>query len=433
MSGIAEMLINMGYEVSGSDISESKNIQHLRDKGARIYVGHKKENLKNPHVVVVSSAISKDCIEVKAALEKNIPVIPRAEMLAELMRLKYAICVAGTHGKTTTTSMIGLIIYQAGMDPTVVVGGRLKNLESNIKLGDGDFIVAEADESDGSFLHYTPSISVVTNIDNDHMDHYSSMKNLRETFIEFLNKVPFYGFSVLCGDDANIRKILPELKRPHVTYGEGKDNKYTAENIVLSAEKSEYDIYRKGKKEGRILIGCSGKYNVMNSMAACAVGFEMGIKFKHLREGLLQYKGVGRRLEKIAEKDGLIFYDDYAHHPTEIRMSIESLKKIYPDRRIVVIFQPHRFSRTKLLFSEFPGSLEIADYVFIAEIYGASEKSIKGVSSALISDSFCDKSKVRYIPDFKILTEEVRNFLCPGDVCMTLGAGDINKILKQLI
>ncbi len=432
MSGIAEALINMGYFVSGSDIVESEITQHLKNLGATIYIGHRKENISNPHVVVATSAVTELNSEIIAANEKNITVIPRAEMLAELMRLKYSICVSGTHGKTTTTSMIGLI-FSLVNDPTIVIGGRLKNIQSGIKLGNGKFIIAEADESDGSFLHYTPCISIVTNIDDDHLNYYHSMENIKKTFLKFLNKIPFYGFSVVCGDDKNIADILPDLSRPYKTYGIGKDNDYSAFNIQLFPEKSVYEVKKGELYLGKITINSSGMHNILNSLAACAVALELGIDFSVIKKGLENYKGVGRRLEKIGEYNDILFYDDYAHHPTAIEMSLKSLKEIYPKKRMVVVFQPHRYSRTKELSQKFPKALEVADFVFITGIYSASEEPLEGISGATISSQFSDKTKVKYIEKLPLLIKEVHNFLSKGDICVILGAGNINSIIPEIL
>ncbi|MFC2048843.1 UDP-N-acetylmuramate--L-alanine ligase [Elusimicrobiota bacterium] len=432
MCGIAEVLINLGYKISGSDLAKSENVKKLQSLGALIEIGHSKSNIKEPHVVVVSSAIEKDNPEVLEAETRRIPVIPRAEMLAELMRLKYSICIAGTHGKTTTTSIVGLILDQAGLDPTVVIGGKLKNLENNVQLGNGEYIVAEADESDGSFMHYTPAISIVTNIDDDHLEHYGDMEHLKETFIEFLNKVPFYGFSILCGDDANIQSILMRLNKSFKTYGTNSDNYYSSSAIELGPERSEYNFLRNGENLGRITVRCSGMHNVLNSMAASAAALEMGISFDVIQKSVEQYRGVGRRLEKCAEAGDVIIYDDYAHHPTEINISLSSLKKIYPGRRLIAIFQPHRYTRTRDLYKKFPDSLEIADRLFITDIYGAGESSIDGVSSRLILDASKNKDKISLIIDIDKLTEAVKKEIRPGDIIITLGAGNIFTVADSL-
>jgi UDP-N-acetylmuramate--alanine ligase len=433
MCGIAELLINMGYHVSGSDMAESENVARLRGLGAEIAIGHNMENLKNPHVVVVSSAIDKSNCEVTQALEMNIPVIPRAEMLTELMRLKYALCVAGTHGKTTTTSMAGLILHHAGMDPTVVVGGRFNNLKCNAKIGGGEFIVAEADESDGSFMHFSPAISIVTNIDDDHMDYYKNMDNLKQTFVAFLNKVPFYGFSVICGDDPNLRNILPLLNRPYKTYGLSEKNDYVAADVELGAEKSTYKVKRGAEFLGEITINCSGMHNVTNSLAACVAATEIGIEFAVIKKALGEYRGVGRRLERIGSENNITVYDDYAHHPTEIALSLKSVKEIYPDNKLVAIFQPHRFTRTRDLFKKFPPSLEIADIVYVTDIYPAGEQPIEGVSSSLVVDEFQDQNKVKYISDTEKMLSDIRETLSSGGICITLGAGNVYKFGTHLL
>ncbi len=432
MSGIAEVLLNTGYRVSGSDISESETTRRLEKLGAEIFIGHAAENIRDPHVVVTSSAVPEDNCEVLRARSRNITVIPRAEMLAELMRLKYSVCVAGTHGKTTTTSMAGLVLSKADLDPTVVIGGRLKNLASGVKLGKGQYLVAEADESDGSFLHFTPTIAVVTNIDNDHMEYYGSMRRLRGIFTEFINKVPFYGFSVLCGDDRNLMSIIPDLGRPYRTYGYGRDNFYRALDCKISPEESSYTAVSGGKEMGRISIPVSGKHNILNSLAACAVGLEMGIGFDTVAEALSEYQGVGRRLEKAGEASGIVFYDDYAHHPTAIRLSIESLKEMYPGRRLVVAFQPHRYSRTRDLYEDFAESLTGADLVILTGIYPASEKPIEGVTSRLIADAFTSPEKVT-LASCSAAPGILKEVLEEGDICLTLGAGDICQVLPEVM
>ncbi len=433
MCGIAEVLLNLGYEVSGSDIKESSNVKYLRLKGACVNIGHSPKNLDNPHVVVTSSALSADNSEVKAASEKNIPVIPRAEMLCELMRLKYALCVAGTHGKTTTTSMMGLILSRAGLDPTVVVGGLFKNLKSNAQPGGGEFMVAEADESDGSFLKLTPTIAIVTNIDNDHMSYYGSLENLKDTFTRFLNKVPFYGFSVLCGDDRNLTEILGRLSRPYVTYGMSEENSYRAVDIRLGEENSSYSLVSQGKKLGTITVRATGKHNILNSLAASAAALEMDIDFSLINEAIFQYQGVSRRLEKKAEKKEVVFYDDYAHHPSAIKLALKSLREIYPSRRLIVVFQPHRYSRTKELAKDFPPAFGAASKVYLTSIYGAGEKPLKGVGSELIKEEFQKKTKVICINDMSLLKKRLLSDLKKGDIFITLGAGNICCIGEEII
>ncbi|NLB35141.1 MAG: UDP-N-acetylmuramate--L-alanine ligase [Elusimicrobia bacterium] len=431
MSGIAEVLLTVGYQVSGSDLVDSSVVKYLRKLGADISIGHSAENIVKPHVVVVSSAIGEDNPEVIAAKKKNIPAIPRAEMLAEIMRLKYSVCVAGTHGKTTTTSMSGLVLSEAGLDPTIVIGGRLKNLKSNVRLGRGEFIVAEADESDGSFLYYNPSIAIVTNIDNDHMEYYGTVKCLKETFVKFLNKLPFYGFSIICGDDENVREIMPDLKRPFKSYGLNPDNDYSARSWQLYPEKTVYRAYAGDKELGEIVLPSSGKHNIMNSLAACALGLEIGIDFKLIKKALARYHGVGRRLEFTGEKNDIIFFDDYAHHPTAIDLSLRSLREIYPDRRILVVFQPHRYSRTQDLCSLFPGSMSEADRVLITEIYAAGECPIEGVDSELLVRAFAQREGVSQVKKADAAAHAA-SYLKPGDICLTLGAGDVHRIGNEI-
>lgn len=433
MCGIAGVLINMGYSISGSDICENDNTRRLRAMGATVYIGHSENNLKKPHVVVVSSAIDIDNCEIMYSLKNKIPVIPRAEMLAELMRLKYAVCIAGTHGKTTTTSMTGLILHQAGMDPTVIIGGRFNNLETNAKLGEGKYLVAEADESDGSFMYFNPVVSIVTNIDNDHMDYYRSMEKLKSTFIRFINKVPFYGFAVLCGDNMNLKSIIPYLKRPYVTYGLKSFNNYSAKDIKLMPERSEYTVLKGNDVIGRIVVNSSGMHNIINSLASCTAAMELGIPFPIVREALKKYKGVERRLEKVGQIKDIFFYDDYAHHPTEISLALKGLKKIYPDSRLIAVFQPHRYTRTRDLYMDFPNSLQVADLVYITEIYSAGEKPIKNVNSQMIINEFTERDKLRYCTDLNCVTEELVSELKPGDVLLTLGAGNVCEVGKSLL
>jgi len=381
--------------------------------------------------VVISSAIGEDNPEVIASKKMNIPVIPRAEMLAELMRLKYSVCVAGTHGKTTTTSMSGLVLSEAELDPTIVIGGLLKNLRSNVRLGRGDYIVAEADESDGSFLYYNPAIAIVTNIDNDHMEYYGTVEYLKETFVKFLNKLPFYGFSVICGDDKNIRDIIPELKRPFKTYGLNPENDYSARYCKLHPEKTVYRAFSRDTELGEIMLPASGKHNIMNSLAACVVGLEIGIDFALIKKALGRYQGVGRRLELTGEVSEIIFFDDYAHHPTEISLSLGSLREIYPEKRILVIFQPHRYSRTRDLYSLFPDSMHAADRILITDVYAAGERPIEGVDSGLILKAFEKKEGVSCVSRADAASEAA-SYLNPGDICLTLGAGDVYRIGEEV-
>ena len=435
MSGIAEVLINLGYKVSGSDLKQTEVTQRLASLGGKIFIGHKPEQVGNAHVVVTSSAVLPDNPEVVQAKKLKIPVIPRAEMLAELMRLKYAVTIAGTHGKTVTTSLVSMVLAEGGLDPTVVIGGRLKNIGSSAKLGKGEFIVAEADESDGSFLKLTPTIALVTNIDDDHLDHYKTLDNIKSTFVQFINKVPFYGSIILCGEDENTKSIVPQITRKYYTYGIGKNYDFYAENIVYKGMDTEFDLCFSGKNLGRLTIHLPGAHNVVNSLGAAAVGIELGIEFEKIRKAFLDFTGVSRRLEVKARKKDIVFIDDYGHHPTEIRLTLETIKSIWPERRLLVIFQPHRYTRTRDLAKKFGPSFNSVSRVWLTDIYSAGEKPIPGISSSLILESFpAEKRKtVTLISDREAIIKEVVKSLQPQDVLVTLGAGDVYKIGEEIL
>ena len=435
MSGIAEVLINLGYKVSGSDLKQTEITQRLVSLGGKIFIGHKPEQIGNAHVVVTSSAVLPDNPEVVQAKKLKIPVIPRAEMLAELMRLKYAVTIAGSHGKTVTTSLVSMILAEGGLDPTVVIGGRLKNIGSSAKLGKGEFIVAEADESDGSFLKLTPTIALVTNIDDDHLDHYKTLDNIRNAFTQFVNKVPFYGSIILCGEDENIKSIIPQITRKYYTYGIGKNYDFYAENIVHEEMDTEFDICFTGKNLGRLRIHLPGVHNVVNSLGAAAVGIELGIELEKIRKAFLDFTGVSRRLEVKARKKDIVFIDDYGHHPTEIRVTLETIKSIWPERRLLVVFQPHRYTRTRDLARKFGSSFNSVSRVWLTDIYSAGEKPIPGISSSLILESFpSDKREtVTLSSDRNAIIKEVIKSLRPRDVLVTLGAGDVYKIGEEIL
>jgi len=435
MSGIAEVLINLGYKVSGSDLKQTEITQRLASLGGKIFIGHKPEQIGNAHVVVTSSAVLPDNPEVVQAKKLKIPVIPRAEMLAELMRLKYAVTIAGSHGKTVTTSLVSMILAEGGLDPTVVIGGRLKNIGSSAKLGKGEFIVAEADESDGSFLKLTPTIALVTNIDDDHLDHYKTLDNIRNAFTQFVNKVPFYGSIILCGEDENIKSIIPQITRKYYTYGIGKNYDFYAENIVHEEMDTEFDICFTGKNLGRLRIHLPGVHNVVNSLGAAAVGIELGIELEKIRKAFLDFTGVSRRLEVKARKKDIVFIDDYGHHPTEIRVTLETIKSIWPERRLLVVFQPHRYTRTRDLARKFGSSFNSVSRVWLTDIYSAGEKPIPGISSSLILESFpSDKREtVTLSSDRNAIIKEVIKSLRPRDVLVTLGAGDVYKIGEEIL
>jgi UDP-N-acetylmuramate--alanine ligase len=435
MSGIAEVLINLGYKVSGSDLKQTEVTQRLASLGGKIFIGHKPGQVRNAHVVVTSSAVLADNPEVVQARKLKIPVIPRAEMLAELMRLKYAVTIAGTHGKTVTTSLVSMVLAEGGLDPTVVIGGRLKNIGSSAKLGKGEFIVAEADESDGSFLKLTPTIALVTNIDDDHLDYYKTLDNIKSAFTEFVNKVPFYGSIILCGEDENIKSIIPQITRKYYTYGIGKNYDFYAENIIYKEMDTEFNICFSGKNLGKLTIHLPGAHNVVNSLGAAAVGIELGIELEKIRKAFLDFTGVSRRLEVKARKKDIVFIDDYGHHPTEIKVTLETIKSIWPERRLLVIFQPHRYTRTRDLAKKFGPSFNNVSRIWLTDIYSAGEKPIPGISSSLILESFPAEKRetIALSSDREAMIKEVVKSLRPHDVLVTLGAGDVYKIGEEIL
>lgn len=435
MSGIAEVLINLGYKVSGSDLRQTEVTQRLASLGGEIFIGHRPKQVGDAHVVVTSSAVLLDNPEVVQAKKLKIPVIPRAEMLAELMRLKYALTIAGTHGKTMTTSLVAMVLAEGGLDPTVVIGGRLKNIGSSAKLGKGEFIVAEADESDGSFLKLTPTIALLTNIDDDHLDYYKTLDNIKSAFIQFVNKVPFYGSIILCGEDLNIKSIIPQITRKYYTYGKGKTLDFYAENIVYEGMDTEFDLCFSGRNLGRLKLHLPGAYNVINSLGAAAVGIELGIEFEKIRKAFVDFTGVSRRLEIKARKNDIVFIDDYGHHPTEIRVTLETIKSIWPERRLLVIFQPHRYTRTRDLAEKFGPSFESVSQIWLTDIYSAGEKPIPGISSSLILESFPAEKRgtVTLVSNREALIEEVVKRVRPQDLLLTLGAGDVYKIGEEIL
>ncbi len=385
MSGIAELLLNLGYCVSGSDLRKTEVTEHLANLGGTIFLGHDSQNIDGADVVVFSSAVKGNNREIVEAKERSIPVIPRAEMLAELMRLKYGIAVAGSHGKTTTTSMIASILTKGGFDPTVIIGGRLNIWGgSNARLGRSDFLVAEADESDGSFLALSPSMAVVSNIDHEHIDFYCSMENLRKIFVDFINKIPFYGRAILCVDDKEVQGLIPQLTKSYVTYGLSPQSDIRASGISKKGMNTSFDVTFKNRFVGNVTISIPGQHNVFNALAAIGIGLEMDIDFKHIREGLKDLGGLKRRFEIKGQKGGILFVDDYGHHPTEIIATLSAAKECWPDRRLVVIFQPHRFTRTRDLYDKFVISFNQADFLIITPIYGAGEEPIQGVDSSIL-------------------------------------------------
>ncbi|MDJ0987759.1 MAG: UDP-N-acetylmuramate--L-alanine ligase [Desulfobacterales bacterium] len=435
MSGIAELLLNLGYKVSGSDLQSSDITARLNTLGGTIYKGHAAENIKGADVVVVSSAIDTVNPEVEAASQASIPVIPRAEMLAELMRLKYSIAIAGAHGKTSTTSIVASVLAQGGLDPTVVIGGKLKSIGSNAVLGEGDFIVAEADESDGSFLKFSPTIAVVTNIDKEHLDFYADLDAIKDVFLNFMDRIPFYGLAVLCLDNEPIQELIPQLKKRYTTYGMSSQADFQIRDVEFSQQKSRFTVYHHGEKMGMIDLNLPGIHNIYNATASIAVGTELDVSFDHIKTALETVEGVQRRLEIKGETNGITVIDDYGHHPTEIKVTLEAIEENWPDRRKVVVFQPHRYSRTQALFDEFSRAFYQSDVLVVMPIYAASEKPIEGVNS----EKLCEEIKahghkeVVYIDGLKPALAFLKKNLLPGDVLLTLGAGDVYKVGEKYL
>jgi len=436
MSGIAELLINLGYRISGSDIRKTEVTEHLSDLGGNVFVGHRPQNVDGADVVVFSSAVRDDNPELIEARERSVPVIPRAEMLAELMRLKYGIAVAGAHGKTTTTSMIGSVLTSGGLDPTVIIGGRLNQWGgSNARLGSSDFLVAEADESDGSFLSLSPSMAVITNIDYEHVDFYGSMNNLRKTFIDFINKIPFYGRAILCLDDKEIQGLIPRLKKSYLTYGLNPQADIRASEISKQGLNTSFVVTLKDRLVGNIAICTPGDHNVLNALAAVGVGLELDIDIEYIRKGLKDLGGLKRRFEIKDERGGILFLDDYGHHPTEIVATISTAKECWPDRRLVVVFQPHRYTRTRDLYDRFVTSFNQADFLIITPLYGAGEEPIPGIDSKHLHQGIRDHGHraVNFCSSKEDTISLLLNEMRPGDLVLTLGAGDIHLVGTELL
>ncbi len=435
MSGIAELLISLGYKVSGSDIKSSAITKRLEKQGAKIFIGHKKDQIKGASVVVTSTAISDDNPEVVQAKENLIPIIPRAEMLAELMRIKYSIAVSGAHGKTSTTSMVAEILNTAGLDPTVIIGGLLKSLDTNALHGKGEFIVAEADESDGSFLKYSPALAIVTNIDLEHLDYYKGIEDIKEKFVQFINSVPFYGLAILCLDNEHVQNILPKIEVRYTTFGMTAQADTQAKNIYFKNNQSFFTVIHNKEKLGEVTLNLAGEHNISNALASIATGLELNIDFNTIKNALEKIQGVKRRLEIKGDKKGILVMDDYGHHPTEIRATLEAVRKSYSDKRIVVLFQPHRYTRTKELFDDFTRSFYRSDILILLPIYAASEKKIKGVNSEKLQQGIRSHGHkdVTYAADFdealSILTKTIKK----NDLILTLGAGDIYTLGEKLV
>jgi UDP-N-acetylmuramate--alanine ligase len=434
MSGIAEVLANLGYEVTGSDLVQSETTKRLVKVGCKVAIGHARENVGEADVVVISSAVRHDNPEVAAARQAGIPVVPRATMLNELMRMKYGIAIAGSHGKTTTTSMVATIMAQAGMDPTVVIGGRLDSLGTNARLGEGDFLVAEADESDGSFLQLSPTIAVVTNIDNEHMDHYGTFDKLRSAFRRFLDKVPFYGRAILCVDDTEVAGMLADLERPVIAYGLTAQADVTASDIVHEGFNSTFTASLGGDRLGDVRLPVPGLHNVYNSLAAIAVGLELEVPFDTIASALASYAGTQRRFQKKGEAKGIAVYDDYAHHPAEIRATL-SAARIGWKGRVVALFQPHRFSRTRDLLPEFGTAFHNADKVLVCDIYSAGEDQIANLTGEDVARSITSHGhrSAEYVGACDKAVKKAVDELQNGDLLLTLGAGDIWKAGEQIL
>lgn len=433
MSGIAELLHNLGYEVTGSDIRESQNTKRLESLGVKVYIGHRAENVDSAHVVVVSSAIDEDNPEIAEARKRGIPVIPRAEMLAELGRLKYSILVAGAHGKTTTTSLVASVFSQAGRDPTVVIGGRLKATGSNVRLGQGEFLIAEADESDGSFLKLAPTVAVATNIDREHMDYFRTMDALYAAFRQFLDKVPFYGFSVLCTDNIYLRSIKEELNRRVISCGFSEDADVVAYDVSHKDYGMRFNVLYKGDELGEFFVPLVGRHNVLNALFAITVSKEMFIDTGTIKDSLKGFSGIQRRFEFKGQYRGCRVYDDYGHHPTEIKATLGAISGMVKGRTIVV-FQPHRYTRTRDLFREFVNAFGEAHRLYLLDIYPAGERPIEGINSeALYKEIKKRHSGIVYMSDRAELIAELKQTLQKDDLLITLGAGDVWKIGEELL
>jgi UDP-N-acetylmuramate--alanine ligase len=434
MSGIAEVLLNLGYKVSGSDMKESDTTERLRKLGGEISIGHRAENITTPHVVVISSAVKSDNVEVLAAREKQVPVIPRAEMLAELMRLKYGVAIAGAHGKTTTTSMVATVLAAGGIDPTVVIGGKLNSLGTNAKLGQGEFLVAEADESDGSFLMLSPTIAVVTNIDAEHLDYYKDINEIKDAFLEFINKVPFYGVSILCLDQPHIQALIPSTHKRYQTYGMSTQADFHARDISLRPLGSSFRVMHHNQDLGMFELAVPGVHNISNSLAAIAVARELDIDVETIRKALKEFSGVQRRFQIKGEANGVIVVDDYGHHPTEVKATLAAAASGM-ERRVVVVFQPHRYTRTQHLLEEFFTAFNQADKLIILDIYAAGEKPIPGISGLTLYAGIKKHGHkdVTYLPDKEKVADHLMGVLKKGDLMITLGAGDVWKIGEQVV
>jgi len=439
MSGIAEVLLNLGYQVQGSDLKGNAVTERLARLGARIFTGHDAAHLGCADVVVVSSAVGRANPEVAAALAKRVPVVPRAEMLGELMRFRYSIAVAGTHGKTTTTSLVASVLAEGGLDPTFVIGGRLKSADSNARLGAGRYLVAEADESDASFMHLQPMIAIVTNIDNDHLaTHEGDFSRLKQSFIDFLHNLPFYGLAVLCADDMHVRSILEAVGRPFVTYGFGAAADIRAASIERLGVQSRYQVLREGREPLQVTLNLPGRHNVLNSLAAVAVATELEIADAAIERALAHFQGIDRRLQQLGEIQWAggraLVVDDYGHHPTEVAATLEAARQGWPDRRLVLVFQPHRYTRTRDLLDDFGRTLSGCDVLLVTEVYAAGETPIAGADGRAICRAVRSRGVVEpvFVERVDDLAAALRAVLHDGDLVLTMGAGNIGAVAQDL-
>ena len=439
MGGIAEVLLNLGYEVQGSDLKANGVTQRLTRLGAKIFIGHSADNLGDADVVVVSSAVNHSNPEVVAALKRRVPVVPRAEMLGELMRFRYSIAVAGTHGKTTTTSLVASVLAEGGLDPTFVIGGRLKSADSNARLGAGRYLVAEADESDASFMHLQPMMAIVTNIDNDHLaTHDGDFARLKQSFVDFLHNLPFYGLAVLCADDAEVRSIVPAVARPYLTYGLDDAADIRAVNVERHGLQSRYQALRPGRAPLRIAINLPGRHNVLNSLAAVAVATELEIADAAIQRALANFQGIDRRLQQLGEIQWpggrALVIDDYAHHPTEVTATLDAVRQGWPARRLVLAFQPHRYTRTRDLLDDFGSALSECDVLLVTEVYAAGEAPIAGADGRAICRAVRTRGLMEpvFVERVDELAESLRAVVHDGDVILTMGAGNIGAVAQEL-
>ncbi|GIX06149.1 MAG: UDP-N-acetylmuramate--L-alanine ligase [Candidatus Poribacteria bacterium] len=435
MSGIAEILLAEGFHISGSDLSENENTRRLSQMGARVFLGHSAQHVGAADVVVVSAAVPEDNPEIREARRRGIPVIPRAEMLAELMKLKYSIAVGGTHGKTTTTALIGTVLEAAGLDPTVIDGGRLVHLGSGARVGRSEFLVAEADEAYGSIKRFHPTVAVVTAVDADHLDYYRNVEEIKEVFLSFMNRVPFYGMTVACLDQENVQALLPEVEKRLITYGVRSAADVTAGQLEFSGTTSRFLVRYRGEPLGKVRLPLPGEHNVQNALAAVCVGIELEIPFPTIARALAEFQGVHRRFEVLGEVGGVLIVDDYAHNPQKLKAVFAGAKAGFPDRRLLAVFQPHRYHRVHTLAEEFSRSFFQADRVYVTRIYGAGEAPIAGVSAERLAEAIRAHGhrEVVFLPTQEALLERLLEEVRPGDLVLTVGAGDIWKVGKRLL